>query len=53
MDPDIEVVHSPADFFAAADKQLDRAIGEALARLETEPAAVPPDLPEPKVRPVS
>ncbi|HLS13302.1 MAG TPA: PDZ domain-containing protein [Beutenbergiaceae bacterium] len=53
VDPDIEVVHSPADFFADADKQLDRAIGAALARLETEPAAVPPALPEPKVRPVS
>lgn len=50
MDPDIEVVHSPADFFADADKQLDRAIGEALACLRTQPAAVPPDLLEPKVR---
>lgn len=50
MDPDIEVVHSPADFFAADDPQLDRAIAEALARLDESPSAMPPELPEPKVR---
>lgn len=49
VDPDIEVVHSPADFFADNDPQLDRAIEEALTRLETTPAARPPDLPAPKV----
>ncbi|TQL51478.1 tricorn protease [Ornithinicoccus hortensis] len=51
VDPDIEVVHTPADFFSARDKQLDRAIAEAIERLEREPAAVPPEMPEPKVRP--
>lgn len=50
VDPDIEVVHTPADLFADADPQLDRAIAEALARLEQTPAAEPPPLPEPKVR---
>ncbi|HLS44811.1 MAG TPA: PDZ domain-containing protein [Ornithinicoccus sp.] len=50
VDPDIEVVHSPADFFAADDPQLDRAIAEALARLDESPSAMPPELPEPKVR---
>lgn len=51
VDPDIEVIHSPADFFRPADPQLDRAIEEALTRLSTTPGAAPPDLPEPKVRP--
>src|SRR5690606_30637724 len=51
VDPDIEVVHSPADFFAEEDKQLDRAIAEAFAALERRPAAVAPELPQPKVRP--
>ncbi|WP_235912300.1 S41 family peptidase [Ruania zhangjianzhongii] len=51
VDPDIEVVHTPADLFSDADPQLDRAITEALARLEQAPAAAPPPLPEPKVRP--
>ncbi|HIZ35370.1 MAG TPA: PDZ domain-containing protein [Candidatus Ruania gallistercoris] len=50
VDPDIEVVHTPADLFSAADPQLDRAIAEALARLEETPAAQPPPLPAPKVR---
>ena len=50
VDPDIEVVHTPADLFSEADPQLDRAIAEALARLEQNPAASPPPLPEPKVR---
>ncbi len=48
--PDIEVVHSPADFFADADPQLDRAIEEARRMLENEPALRPPSLPEPRVR---
>ncbi|MFW6599738.1 S41 family peptidase [Propionibacteriaceae bacterium Y2011] len=51
VDPDIEVEHSPADFFGPADPQLDRGIAEVLDRLEQQPAAVPPQLPEPKVRP--
>jgi len=50
VDPDIEVVHSPADFFGPADPQLDRAIAEVLARLEETPAARPPAWPEPRVR---
>lgn len=50
VDPDIEVVHTPADFFSDADPQLDRAITEALSRLEETPARTPPPLPEPKVR---
>ncbi|HEX6286629.1 MAG TPA: PDZ domain-containing protein [Acidimicrobiia bacterium] len=50
VDPDIEVIHSPADFFSDADPQLDRAMEEALSILETRPALTEPPLPEPKVR---
>lgn len=50
VDPDIEVAHTPADLFSADDPQLDRAIAEALAALERDPAVSPPPLPEPKVR---
>nr|WP_306254428.1 S41 family peptidase [Ornithinimicrobium cryptoxanthini] len=50
VDPDIEVVHSPSDFFGSADPQLDRAIAEVLARLAETPSAQPPELPEPRVR---
>lgn len=50
VDPDIEVVHSPADFFADNDPQLDRAMEEALNRLEASPAAMAPLMPDPKVR---
>lgn len=50
VDPDIEVEHSPADFVAGRDLQLDRAIAEAFALLKKAPAAVPPTMPEPKVR---
>lgn len=50
VDPDIEVVHTPADFFSDDDPQLDRAMEEALSILETNPALTPPSLPEPKVR---
>ena len=52
VDPDIEVVHTPADHEreAEADPQLDRAVSEALARLAQTPAAEPPALPEPRVR---
>lgn len=48
IDPGIEVVHSPSDYFSADDPQLDRAMAEALAQLEEKPAASPPDLPDPK-----
>src|SRR5690606_29383951 len=50
VDPDIEVVHSPTDLFAAEDKQLDRALAEAFDALERRPAADAPEAPEPKVR---
>jgi tricorn protease len=52
VDPDIEVPHTPADHDREADvdPQLDRAIAEALARLEETPAATPPSLPPPRVR---
>jgi tricorn protease len=50
VDPDIEVVHSPADFDGPADPQLDRAIEVALERLARTPAAVPPPVPEPRIR---
>lgn len=49
VDPDIEVVHSPADYFADNDPQLDRATEEALGQLEQTPAASPPPMPDPKV----
>lgn len=42
VDPDIEVIETPADVIGEGDVQLDRAIGEALARLDREPAAEPP-----------
>ncbi|QPZ40102.1 S41 family peptidase [Paramicrobacterium chengjingii] len=50
VDPDIEVVHTPSQLFEADDPQLDRAIDEALTRLERTPAATAPPLPEPRVR---
>ncbi|WP_156761565.1 S41 family peptidase [Microbacterium karelineae] len=50
VDPDIEVIHDPSALFGDADPQLDRAIAEALARLDETPAATAPPVPEPKVR---
>lgn len=50
VDPDIEVEHTPADFFSADDPQLDRAMVEAFRLLEERPAATAPLLPEPRVR---
>ncbi|GGK69883.1 S41 family peptidase [Ornithinimicrobium pekingense] len=50
VDPDIEVEHTPADFFGADDPQLDRAMAEAFRMLEERPAASAPDLPAPRVR---
>lgn len=49
VDPDIEVVHTPADFFSENDPQLDRAIREAISLLDETPAQTPPPLPDPKV----
>ncbi|WP_238348597.1 S41 family peptidase [Ornithinimicrobium pratense] len=50
VDPDIEVEHTPADFFSSDDPQLDRAMAEALRQLEERPAATAPTLPAPRVR---
>ena len=50
VDPDIEVEHTPGDYFGEDDPQLDRAIAEAFAQLEDKPAATAPALPEPRVR---
>ena len=50
VDPDIEVVLTPADWHGPADPQLDRAVAEALRRLTETPAATPPPLPPPRVR---
>ncbi|TDQ04267.1 S41 family peptidase [Labedaea rhizosphaerae] len=49
VDPDVEVVMRPQDYAAQADPQLDKAIELALAALEEQPAAVPPELPPPGV----
>ena len=49
VDPDIEVVHGPSDYFSEDDRQLDRAIAEALKQLKKQPAASPPEMPAPKV----
>jgi tricorn protease len=45
VDPDIEVVMSPADWQSGEDPQLDTAIQLALDRLRDQPAATAPDLP--------
>ncbi|MBL0887075.1 S41 family peptidase [Myceligenerans indicum] len=51
VDPDIEVWHTPADYFGASDKQLDAAIAESFRLLAERPAAEPPAAPAPRVRP--
>lgn len=52
VDPDVEVVVTPADFSkdATVDVQLDKAIELALEQLAEHPAATPPSMPEPRVR---
>ena len=45
VDPDVEVVISPADWAAGADPQLDTAIRLALEALAARPPVAPPDLP--------
>ncbi|HEV6951792.1 MAG TPA: S41 family peptidase [Promicromonospora sp.] len=50
VDPDIEVRHTPAEYFSDVDRQLDTAIAEAFRRLDERPAATPPAFPEPRVR---
>jgi tricorn protease len=47
VDPDIEVVRSPADIAAGRDPQLERAIDIALESLAAQPATSPPELPAP------
>lgn len=51
VDPDIEVVYSPADAEAelGEDTQLDRGIAELLTLLESRPASTPPPMPAPRV----
>ena len=43
VDPDIEVLISPADWAAGRDPQLETATRLAMERLEARPAARPPD----------
>ncbi|HEV3288479.1 MAG TPA: S41 family peptidase [Streptosporangiaceae bacterium] len=43
VDPDVEVVISPADWAAGRDPQLATAVRLALAALQSRPAARPPD----------
>lgn len=50
VDPDIEVRHTPADYFSDVDPQLEAGMAEAFRRLAERPAATPPALPEPLVR---
>jgi tricorn protease len=45
VDPDIEVPHTPQDWAAGRDPQLDAAVELALAALEETPARTPPALP--------
>ncbi len=44
VDPDVEVMISPADWAADRDTQLETAVQLALAALEERPAARPPDI---------
>jgi tricorn protease len=46
VDPDVEVVHTPADWAAGRDPQLDRAVALALTALEATPAKTAPPLPD-------
>ena len=48
VDPDIVVEMDPADWESAADKQLDAAVDEALARLDGTPAASAPPFAPPR-----
>jgi tricorn protease len=49
VDPDIEVPITPADWHTDADPQLDRAVAEALERLQQHPAATAPQPAPPRV----
>lgn len=50
VEPDIEVIHDPGQWFAEEDPQLDRAVEEAFAHLDRTPAATPPPMDPPKNR---
>jgi len=43
VDPDVEVLMSPADWAAGRDTQLETAVRLAMAALAERPAALPPD----------
>jgi tricorn protease len=43
VDPDVEVIMSPADWAAGRDTQLETAVAMALEALEQRPAVRPPD----------
>ncbi|WUD75408.1 PDZ domain-containing protein [Streptomyces sp. NBC_00510] len=45
VDPDVEVVHTPQDWAAGRDPQLDEAVRIALEALEANPARTAPPLP--------
>ncbi len=47
VDPDVEVVHTPADLAAGRDPQLETAVRLALESLAETPAASPPATPPP------
>jgi len=47
VDPDVEVVHTPADLAAGRDPQLETAVRLALEALAETPAASPPANPPP------
>lgn len=47
VDPDVEVVHTPQDWAAGRDPQLDTAVRLALDALAERPAKTPPQLPPP------
>ncbi|RSO07014.1 peptidase S41 [Streptomyces sp. WAC 06783] len=46
VEPDIEVIHTPQDYAAGRDPQLDEAIKVALTALRQAPAKRPPSLPD-------
>ncbi len=50
VEPDIVVDNDPAREFAGADDQLDRAIAEVLAALQTEGVKLTPPPPYPDKR---
>jgi len=45
VDPDIEIVMTPADHAAGRDPQLDAGIAELFRRLAENPASTPPEIP--------